>query len=258
MFIDSHAHLEMPQFEEDLSEVIQRASHHGVEHIISIGTSLEFSKRAVQIAQTYPQVFAAVGIHPHDSRQCSPEAMDQLRLLAGGPKVVAIGETGLDFYRNLSSPEQQIHAFRMQISLARQLGKPIIVHDRNAHNLLIRILEEESAHEVGGVIHCFSGDLSKAKQCLDMSFFISIPGSITFKNAARLRHVVLNLPLESILLETDSPFLAPIPYRGKRNEPAYIRYTAERVAKIRKMSVEDLANAACQNTRRLFRLPMNS
>jgi TatD DNase family protein len=255
MFIDSHAHLEMPQFEEDLPEVMQRAAHHGVEHIITIGTNLEFSERALQIANAYPEVSASVGVHPHDSGEFSAETLDRLRRLAAEPKVVAIGEMGLDFYRNLSPPEHQVGAFRIQIRLARELGKPIVVHDRDAHHHILRILREERADEVGGVIHCYTGDLSMAMQCLDMDFCISIPGSITFKNSARLRHVVLNIPLDRLLLETDSPFLAPIPFRGKRNEPAYIRYTADRVAKIRKVPVESLAEAACENTRRLFRLP---
>jgi TatD DNase family protein len=255
MFIDSHAHLDMPQFEDDLPEILERARQHGVEAVVTVGTNLRQSQRATEIARSYREVYATVGIHPHDARESSLSAMDRLRKLATRPKVVALGEMGLDFYRNLSPPELQVQAFRQQIRLARDLGKPIVVHDRDAHRLVLRILQEEKAQEVGGVLHCFSGDLPMAKQCVDMGLLISIPGSITFKNSARLRNVALQLPLDRLLVETDSPFLAPIPFRGKRNEPCYIRYIADRVAKIRKIPVEDLARQLSHNTRELFGLP---
>ncbi len=255
MFIDSHAHLDMPQFEEDLPEVIQRAEQAGVKLIITVGTDLESSRRALQLADLFPQVFASVGIHPHNARSCTTEAIASLREMATSPKVVAIGETGLDFYRNLSPPETQILAFREQIRLAREMEKPIVIHDREAHKQLIRLLSEEGTEGIKGVVHCFSGDLAMAKQCFDMGLSISIPGSVTFRNAARLRNVVSNAPPDRILLETDAPFMAPIPFRGKRNEPSFIRYTADRVAKVRKVSLEQLAEQVCNNTTRLFSLP---
>ncbi|MGQ9654772.1 MAG: TatD family hydrolase [Thermodesulfobacteriota bacterium] len=255
MFIDSHAHLDMPQFEEDLPGVIQRAEQAGVRLIITVGTDLDSSHRAVKLAHLFPQVFAAVGIHPHNARDCTFEALARLREMATSPKVVAIGETGLDFYRNLSPPEAQILAFREQIRLAREIDKPVVVHDRDAHKELTRVLKEEGTKGMKGVIHCFSGDLAMAKQCFEMGLSISIPGSVTFRNAARLRNVVLNAPPDRILLETDAPFLAPIPFRGKRNEPSFIKYTADRVAKVRKVSLEELAAQVCDNTTRLFSLP---
>jgi TatD DNase family protein len=238
--------------------VLSRATQHHVQKIITVGTDVARSLKAVQIARSHPQVFAAVGVHPHNAGDCTPKALERLRDLARDPRVVALGEMGLDFYRNFAPPEQQIHAFRCQIHLARELEKPIIVHDRDAHQPLLKILQEERARDVGGVIHCYSGDLSMAKQCLDMNFFISVPGSITFKNATRLRHVVLNLPLDRLLFETDSPFLAPLPVRGKRNEPSNIRYIAERIAGILKMDLEDLADGVYDNTLQLFRLPMDN
>jgi TatD DNase family protein len=252
MFIDSHAHLEMPQFEEDLPDVLHRAQDCGIEAIVTVGTSLLSSRRSVEIAQSEPLVYATVGIHPHDAQECSEQALDRMRDLAAHPRVVAIGEIGLDFYRNLSPPQKQAQAFRAQIRLARDLGKPIVVHDRDAHALVVRILREEGAAQVGGVIHCFSGDLPMAKACLDLGFCISVPGSITFRNSSRLRNIIQNVPQDRLLLETDSPFLAPVPFRGKRNEPCHIRYTAERVANILKMPVETLARNVNANTRALF------
>ncbi len=255
MFIDSHAHLDMPQFEDDLSEILQRSRQHAVEAIITVGTNLKQSQRAVEIARAHREVFATVGIHPHDAGECSPSALDRLRKLASRPKVVALGEMGLDFYRNLSPPEVQAEAFRQQIRLAIDIAKPIVVHDRVAHRHVLQILREEKAEKVGGVLHCFSGDMPMAKQCVDMDFLISIPGSITFKNSARLRNVALQLPLDRLTIETDSPFLAPIPFRGKRNEPCYIRYIADRIAKIRKIPLEELAEQLARNTRQVFGLP---
>lgn len=235
--------------------MMQRAEQAGVSLIITVGTDLESSHRAVELADLFPQVFASVGIHPHNARSCTLEAVARLREMALRPKVVAIGETGLDFYKNLSPPEIQVLAFREQIRLAREIDKPIVVHDRDAHKQLLRVLKEEGSRGIKGVIHCFSGDLAMAKQCFEMGLSISIPGSVTFRNAARLRNVVSNVPADRILLETDAPFLAPIPFRGRRNEPSFIRYTADRVAKVRKVSLEQLAAQVCDNTARLFSLP---
>jgi TatD DNase family protein len=255
MFIDSHAHLEMPQFEEDLPRVLARARDCGVEAIITCGTSVDDSQRAIHIAERYPEVFATVGVHPHDAVGCTPAALKKLRGLAAHPRVVALGEMGLDFYRNLSPPEAQIQAFRDQIRLARELGKPIVVHDRDAHPQTLRVLREEMAWESGGVIHGLSGDSAMARDCVEMGFHLSIPGSVTFKNSAKLRNVILQTPVERLLLETDAPFLAPVPFRGKRNEPCHIRYTADRVARILRIPLESLSQQTIQNTRILFRLP---
>lgn len=254
MFIDSHAHLDMPQFEEDLPDVVGRAMEAGVEAILTCATSVESSALAVRIAGRFPRVFAAVGIHPHHARQCTPEALSSLREMVAHPKVVALGEMGLDFYRHLCPSEIQIRAFRSQIQLAKELGKPLVVHDRDAHGLVIRVLEEENAGQVGGVLHCFSGDASMARKCLDMGFYLSVPGSVTFRNATQMRNVVRYIPLGRLLLETDCPFLAPVPFRGKRNEPCYIRYTAEKVANILKTPVERVAFQTRENAVKLFGL----
>lgn len=256
MFVDSHAHLEMPQFEEDLPEVLERARQAGVEAVLSCGTNLSSSKRVLEIADKFQGVFAAVGIHPHDARECTKDGLAALRRMASHPKVVAVGEMGLDFYRNLCAPEVQIQAFRSQIRLARDLGKPIVVHDRDAHGLVLRILEEEKAQEVKGILHCFSGDSAMARRCLEMGMHLSIPGSVTFRNATMLRNVLLHLPVGRLLLETDSPFLAPMPFRGKRNEPSYIKYTAEKVARTLKRSLEEVALCTRKNAVELFGLDL--
>lgn len=254
MFIDSHAHLDMPQFEEDLPDVLGRATEAGVDAILTCATSMESSALAVRIAGRFPRVFAAVGIHPHHAVQCTPEALSSLREMATHPKVVALGEMGLDFYRHLCPSEIQIRAFRSQIQLAKELGKPLVVHDRDAHGLVIRVLEEENAGQVGGVLHCFSGDTSMARKCLDMGFHLSVPGSVTFRNATQMWNVVRYIPLDRLLLETDCPFLAPVPFRGKRNEPCYIRYTAEKVANILRTPVERVAFQTKENAAKLFGL----
>ncbi len=254
MLVDSHAHLEMPQFEEDLPQVLQRARDWGIGAIITCGTHLEDSRRAVEIAAEHPEVFASVGIHPHEANTFSSETFISLSKLASHPKVVAIGEMGLDFYRELSPRKVQIEAFRAQIRLAKEVGKPVIVHDREAHSTVLKILEEEGGGELPGVLHCFSGNTAMATKCLDMGLFISIPGVITFKNSAQLRNVVLHVPLDRLLLETDSPFLAPIPFRGKRNEPAFLRYTAQKVAKVLKLSLEEVAQRTTRNAISLFGL----
>lgn len=254
MFIDSHAHLEMPQFDEDRHQVIERALHYGVEAVITVGTNIEMCKKSISIAEQYNCIYAAVGIHPHDVKDVDNSTFDKLESLAQHQKVLALGEIGLDFYRNLSPKESQINGFREQLQIAKQLKIPVIIHDREAHIETLRLLQEERAWEVGGVIHCFSGDLTMAHKCLDMGFFISIPGSITFKNSARLRNIVMSIPIERILLETDAPFLSPIPFRGKRNEPSYVRYIAEKIAKLKKMDVEEVGNITTRNVKGLFHM----
>jgi TatD DNase family protein len=257
MLVDSHAHLEMPQFEEDLPQVLQRARDWGIRAIVTCGTHLQDSRRAVDLAAEHPEVFASVGIHPHEANTFSPDTLASLKDLALHPKVVAIGEMGLDFYRELSPRKVQIEAFRAQIRLAKEMGKPVIVHAREAQSTVLKILEEEGGGEVRGVLHCFSGNTAMATKCLDMGLFISIPGVITFKNSAQLRNVVLHVPLDRLLLETDSPFLAPIPFRGKRNEPAFLRYTAQKVAKVLKVTVEEVAEKTTRNAMSLFGLALD-
>lgn len=252
MFIDSHAHLEMPQFDEDRPEVIERARLNGVKTIITVGTNIESCQKAVEIAEAFDEVYAAIGFHPHDVKSMQKRDYDALRKLATHEKVVGYGEIGLDFYRNLSSRELQLEKFREQIQFAKELKLPIIVHDREAHEEILSVLQEERAWTLGGVIHCFSGDHHMAKTCIDMGFYLSIPGTITFQKAPRLRNLILCFDLHQIMIETDCPFLAPVPFRGKRNEPSYIRYIAEKIAKLKKMDVEEVAARTSENVKALF------
>jgi TatD DNase family protein len=254
MLIDSHAHLEMPEFRRDLTEVIQRAKASGVEYIFTVGTEKKDWNRALEIAHSHPSVYAILGVHPHNAREIDEETYSTLRKLCRDEKVRAYGEIGLDFYRNLSPRAVQLKRFREQIVLAKELRFPIVVHDREAHKETLEILKSERTEEYGGIIHCFSGDYEMAKECIEMGFFISIPGSITFKNAGGFQEVVRQIPLDSLLVETDAPFLAPVPFRGKRNEPSYVRYTAQKVAEIKKVSFEKVAEVTTENALRVYRL----
>jgi len=256
MLIDSHAHLEMPEFKRDLEAVIQRAKQSGVEYIFTVGTEKKDWTRTLEIANSHPSLYAILGVHPHNAKEIDDQTYPTLRELCREEKVKAYGEIGLDFFRNLSSREVQLKRFREQIALAKELRLPIVVHDREAHPETLEILKSEKAEECGGIIHCFSGDYEMAKVCMDMGFYISVPGSITFKNAGSLREVVKKIPLESLLVETDAPFLTPEPFRGKRNEPSYVRYTAEKVAEIKNISFEKVAEMTTENALRVYRLKL--
>ncbi len=254
MLIDSHSHLEMPEFKKDLDEVIQRAKESGVEYIFTVGTDKKDWKRALEIAQSYPSVYAILGVHPHNAKEIDGETYPALRKLCRDEKVKAYGEIGLDFYRNLSPRDIQLKRFREQVELAKELRLPIVVHDREAHQETLEVLKSEKAEQCGGIIHCFSGDYEMAKLCMDMGFYISIPGSVTFKSAEKFQEIIKRLPLESLLVETDAPFLTPIPFRGKRNEPSYIRYTAQKVAEIKRVSFEKVAEVTTENALRIYHL----
>jgi TatD DNase family protein len=252
MWIDSHAHLEMKDFDPDRPKVILKAMEKGITGIITIGTDLESSRQALALAKTYQIIWATVGVHPHDSKKFDPRILPQLEKLTREPQVVAIGEIGLDYFRNWSPRKSQEETFRQLIRLARQVKLPVTIHDREAHEEIMKILKEEKAGEVGGVFHCFSGDWALAKQCLDMNFYLSVTGAVTYKKGSILEEVVRLAPLESLLLETDAPYLAPNPFRGKRNEPAYLVHTAAQVAEIRGISLTELSHTILQNTKRAF------
>ena len=254
MLIDSHAHLEMPDFRKDLEEVLRRAKESGVEYIFTVGTEKGDWKRALEIAQSHSSVYAILGVHPHNAKEFDDQACKTLKELRKNEKVRAYGEIGLDFYRNLSPREVQVRRFREQIALAKELQLPIVVHDRDAHQETLEILKSEKADTCGGVIHCFSGDDKMAKECIEMGFYISVPGTITFKNAQAFQDIIRKLPLESLLVETDAPYLAPVPFRGKRNEPSHVRYTAQKVAEVKRVSFEKVAEVTSRNALRLFRL----
>ncbi len=267
--IDTHAHLDFQNFDADRTAVIERARAAGVMAIVNVGADLASSRRAVKLAEQYEAVYAAVGMHPHDAKRLDGAALAELRSLAQHPKVVAIGEIGLDFYRDLSPREMQRRAFQAQLAWAAKLGKPVIIHDRDAHGEIIEVLtgwaaglrnspltgtSDGSAGRLG-VLHTFSGDLAMAERAIELGFYVSVSGPVTYKNARQLPDIVRALPLDRVLVETDCPFLAPHPHRGKRNEPAYVRLVAERIAELRGIPFDDLARATTANAQRLFKWP---
>lgn len=252
MLIDSHAHLEMKDFDKDRARVIGRAVEAGVRHIITVATTIPDVHKALEIAQKNESVFLSLGIHPHEAKDIREGDYAELRSLSKEKKVVAFGEIGLDFYRNHSPRQVQLSRFRELLRLGKDLELPIILHDRDAHEEILNVLREEGNDRWKGVFHCFSGDVPLAKKVIQLGFFISIPGTVTFPKSTTQQDVVRSIPLEKILLETDCPYLAPEPYRGKRNEPAFIRNTAEKVASLKGLSFEDVCRITAMNTRALF------
>jgi TatD DNase family protein len=252
MLIDTHAHLEMREFGDDRDDVIRRAREAGVDYIITVGTTVESSRDAVLLAEKHDGVYAAVGIHPHEAKDVLHPAYEVLRRFAKHPKVVAYGEVGLDYYYEHSARTVQQRKFRDMLREARELALPVIVHDRDAHDDTLRILSEEWDPALGGVMHCFSGDLSFARKIMDLGFYVSIAGPVTFPKADALRDVVKQIPIEQMLVETDAPYLAPQAHRGKRNEPAYVRHTAEEIARVKGLSFDDVARITSFNAMQLF------
>jgi len=254
--IDSHCHLDMDAFDPDRAQVLQRAAAAGVTAMVTIGAGgpLEANHRAVALAAAHDRVYATVGIHPHEAASATDEVVAVIDALAQAPKVVGIGETGLDYYYDNSPRPQQRAAFTRFIALARRRQLPVVVHLRDADADALDILRSEGAREVGGVIHCFSGDAASARAFLDEGLHISFSGIVTFKNAEALREAARIVPADRLLIETDAPFLAPIPYRGKRNEPALVTRTAAVLAEVRGEPLEVVAENTRRNTERLFRL----
>ncbi|WP_243371981.1 TatD family hydrolase [Geotalea sp. SG265] len=253
--IDSHAHIYGPEFKEDFDDMLKRAEDADVGQMIVVGTDLETSKAACDLANRYDNLFCAVGIHPHDAGEVTEESYEIIRDLACTcPKVVAIGEIGLDFYRDRSPRHLQEEVFRRFIRLAREVSLPIIIHDRDAHEQVMAIVREEEAAAVGGVFHCFSGDLQLAQECIDLGFYISIPGTVTYPSNDALRQVVKGIKIERMLVETDCPYLTPVPHRGKRNEPAFVSITASKVAEIKGLSLEDVTRITTNNVHTLFNM----
>jgi TatD DNase family protein len=257
MYFDTHAHLDLSPLCDAEDDVVRRAREAGVTHIVTIGIDPESDERAIEIAHRHGGVYAAVGLHPHDASGCSEDLLARLDRLSRCDKVVAIGETGLDFFRDRSPRDAQRAAFREQVRLARKRNLPVVVHDRDAHEEILSILSEEKASEVGGIIHCFSGDLAMARRAIGMNFLVSLPGAITYKGTETQTEAVRRLPLEKLLIETDSPFLAPVPYRGKTNEPAYVPFVAKRIAEIKRLSVKDVARVTTRNAKQIFRIPVD-
>ncbi|MFH1313235.1 MAG: TatD family hydrolase [Candidatus Eisenbacteria bacterium] len=250
--IDSHAHLTMRQYRKDLHAVITRAREGGVTAMINVGFDVASSEAGVHLAGIHEDVYAAVGVHPHDARNLNADLLEKLEDLADDPKVVAIGEIGLDFYRNLSPRQSQERAFRRQIDLARKKGLPIVVHDREAHRRTLEILKDEKV--TSGVLHCFSGDVNLARQATDLGLYISFAGPITY-NGKDTREILKRVPLDRVLVETDCPYLTPVPFRGKRNEPAYVKFVLAKIAGILSRPVDEIAYLTETNARTLFNLP---
>ncbi len=252
MIFDSHAHLDDKRFDDDRDNVIKMCIKDGITHIVNAGADMASSQRAVELADNNEIIYASVGIHPHDAKGVEDNYLDTLRLWAGHPKVVAIGEIGLDYYYDLSPRDVQRKRFIEQIKLAHDLNMPIIVHDRDAHGDTLDILKSHKAYLGAGVMHCFSGSLEMAMECMDLGFYISFAGPVTFANARKLADVAYSVPIGRILVETDSPYLTTQPHRGKRNYPGYVKLVIERIAGIKGMEFDEVAAVTAQNALDLF------
>jgi len=251
MLTDTHCHLYYDEIKKDIAYVLSRAEKLGVNRFICVGTNMEDSLQCLELAEKYENIFASAGIHPHDSKNVPPDYLDQIKKFMKSSEMVAIGEIGLDYYRNISLPDIQRSVFREQMQLAQELKKPVIFHNRDADIDVIKVLSDFP--DVIGVAHCFSSTISIAKTLLDMGYYISFSGNLTFKNS-NLPEVAKYLPLDGILVETDSPYLSPVPYRGKRNEPGRTRYVAEKLAEIHQVPLELVARKTTENANRLFYL----
>lgn len=259
MLFDTHAHLNDPKLYTDLEGVLARAKQAEVERIATVGYDWPSSLMSLRLAEKYPQlVWAAVGIHPHDAKSWNEELAEKLYDLAQQPGVVAWGEIGLDYYRDLSPRDLQRQVFKRQINLARELKKPLIIHNRDAHSDTLRILSEEKAGSNGGILHCFSASWEIAKQGLSLGFHISFAGPVTYQNAHNLGEIAKKTPLDRLLIETDCPYLSPHPYRGKINEPARVALVAAKIGELRGVSAEEIATASWENAHQVYGLQANS
>ncbi|RFA35885.1 hydrolase TatD [Virgibacillus dokdonensis] len=254
MLFDTHVHLNARNFFEDRDETIQRAFDAGVTHMVVVGFDRATIPLAIEIAEQYETIYAAIGWHPVDAVDMTEQELEWIEELSSHPKVVALGEMGLDYHWDKSPKDVQKEVFRKQIRLAKKLQMPIIIHNREATEDIIAILQEEQAASVGGIMHCYNDSVNYIQDCLDMNFYISLGGPVTFKNATLPKEVAVQVPLDRLLIETDAPFLAPHPYRGKRNEPAYVTLVAEKIAALRGMSIEEVGEITTKNAHTLFRL----
>lgn len=252
-FIDTHMHLNAAEFDSDRAAAFERALVAGVERMVEVGYDRESSRAAVRLAETDPRIYAVVGIQPHYALEADASWLDEIRQLATHPKVVAIGEIGLDYYHDRAPHELQEQLFRQQLELARELRRPVVIHSRDAQADTVRILND-AARGQPGIMHSFSGDWAYAAACLDVGFYLSFSGPVTFAKATELHEVARRAPLDRILTETDSPYLSPHPRRGRRNEPAHARIVAERLAELRELPLETLSAAVWQNACTIFQL----
>jgi TatD DNase family protein len=254
IFSDSHAHLTFSDFSEDLDDVMQHCSTSNIGYVNTISTKLSEVRSLLEICARFPNVYTSAGIHPHNAEDAEDASVEAIVAAARGDKVVAIGETGFDFHYNFSSHERQELVFRNHVRAAIALNLPVIVHTREAEKATIQVMEEEGAETCGGVIHCFTGSKELAQWALDLGFYISFSGILTFKSAKELHQIAASIPLDRILIETDAPYLAPVPYRGKRNEPSYVAKVAEKIAELKGISLEEVAFATTENYKKLFRI----
>ncbi|CEN87951.1 deoxyribonuclease [[Clostridium] sordellii] len=255
MLFDSHAHLNDERFDEDREELINSLKAKGVDLVLNPGACIETSKSSVELANKYDFIYAAVGVHPHDVGEMTEDDIETLRKLAlGNEKVKAIGEIGLDYYYDNSPREIQKKWFKRQIELANELKLPIIIHDRDAHGDTFEIIKNTKSPEIGCVLHCYSGNVELAKEYVKMGCYISIPGTVTFKNNKKTREVAKEIPLEYLLIETDSPYMAPEPHRGKRNDPSLVQFVADKIAQEKGISYEQVCEATKENATRFFNI----
>jgi TatD DNase family protein len=252
MLIDTHCHLDFPEFDKDRSEVIERARDNRIDYIVNIGSSLENSKRSLELSQNFDFIYAAIGCHPHEADRFNEDIKIALEKLAGQEKVVAIGEIGLDYFKNYSKKENQKKLFITLLKLSRQLALPVIIHCREAQNDILEILKEHPPTKV--VVHCFSGEEWFLNECLDRGFFVSFTCNITYKNAHTLRELVKKTPLDRLFLETDAPFLPPQDFRGRRCEPIYVRQLAQEISKLKETSFDNVARITTENAKNFFNL----
>ncbi len=254
MLFDTHAHLNDEQYTEDLAEVIARAQEAGVTYLNVVGFDRQTIEKAMELIDRYDFIYASIGWHPVDAVDMTEGDLAWIEELAKHPKVIALGEMGLDYYWDKSPKDVQKDVFRKQIRLAKKVKLPIIIHNREATADIMEILKEEGAEEVGGIMHCFSGSPETAKECIKMNFYISLGGPVTFKNAKKPKEVAEEVPLDMLLIETDCPYLTPHPYRGKRNEPAYVKLVAEQIAEIKGLTYEEVAQATQRNAKKVFNM----
>lgn len=254
MLVDTHAHIQWASFDKDREEAINRARKVDVKYIVNIGFDVDGSRKAVELAEKHEGLYATVGIHPHNASQFNENVLDILKKLSENQKVVAIGEIGLDYYRNLSPRQAQKKAFEAQLFLAEELELPVVIHDRDAHTDILKMLLRFKG-KINGIMHCFSGSREMAEQCIKSDFYISFAGPVTFPNSHKLHEIAKWIDLSKILLETDSPWLAPQHVRGKRNEPAFLPFIAEKIAELKGISMDEMAEATTENAKEIFQLP---
>ncbi|CAD2074653.1 TatD family hydrolase [Jeotgalicoccus meleagridis] len=254
MLIDTHVHLNAEQYVDDLDEVIERARENGIEKMVVIGCDRPTIERTMELIDEHEDIYGVIGWHPVDAIDCTDEDLEWIEQLSKHEKIVGIGEMGLDYHWDKSPKDVQKDLFKKQIELAKRVNLPIIIHNREATEDCVAILKEMHAEKIGGIMHAFSGDESVADEIIDMNFYVSLGGPVTFKNAQLPKDIAVHVPIDRLLVETDAPYLTPHPYRGKRNEPAYVKLVAEKIAELRQISYEELAQTTSENAKRLFKI----